>query len=57
MKKEKEQEKSPKKVSGLFQKKKEQKKPTVPVADVQRFNALASEGLSRAQVQERVEQG
>ncbi len=45
------------KLASLLHKKKEKKKPPTPVADVQRFNALASEGLSRAQVQERVEQG
>ena len=61
MKKEDGQEKKPSKIGAYFQekkeKRKEKKKPSTPVADVQRFNALASEGLSRAQVQERVEQG
>ena len=42
----------------LFPKKKEKKKKqAVPVQNVQRFNATANEGLSYAQVSERIEQG
>ncbi len=54
-----EAEKSSRRFSALFPKKKEKKKKktAVPVADVQRFHALASEGLSKAQVEERIEQG
>ncbi len=51
------EEKPTRKIRDLFPKKKDKKKNTVPVADVQRFNAAADEGLSRAQVSERVEQG
>ncbi len=32
-------------------------KPVAPVQEVQRFNALASEGLSQKQVQQRIDQG
>ncbi|MBQ9728082.1 MAG: HAD-IC family P-type ATPase [Clostridia bacterium] len=55
------QEKSNKKFAALFPKHKEKKTrskaPNINAADVQRFNADASEGLSRAQVQERFDQG
>ncbi len=57
MKKDEQQEKKPSKLGRLIQKKKEKKKTPAPITDVQRFNALPSEGLSRAQVQERMEQG
>ncbi|MBR4943525.1 MAG: hypothetical protein IKZ28_05785, partial [Clostridia bacterium] len=50
------EEKRDKNFRSLFPKKKEKKKK-IPTADVQRFNATAGEGLSKAQVNERIEQG
>ena len=38
-------------------KEKKNKKQTQPVAEVKRFNALPHEGLSKAQIDERIEQG
>ena len=54
-----EEEKRDRKFASLFPKAKEKKKKkaAVPLTEVKRFNALASEGLSAAQVSERMEQG
>ena len=54
-----EEEKRDKKFAALFPKgkKKKKKHAAVSAADVKRFNALASEGLSAAQVSERMDQG
>ena len=52
-----EEEKRDKNFNALFPKKKVKQKTAVSVDDVTRFNATANEGLTSAQVEERIEQG
>ncbi|MBE7077690.1 MAG: HAD family hydrolase [Clostridiales bacterium] len=52
-----EEEKRDKSFRALFPKKKVKKKTAVSVDEVTRFNATANEGLTSAQVEERIEQG
>ena len=52
-----EQEKRGKSFRFLFPKKKDKKKVKQQTAEVKRFNAAANEGLSAAQVDERISQG
>ena len=52
-----EQEKKDKSFRALFPKKREKKKVKTQAAEVKRFNAAANEGLSAAQVDERISQG